>query len=99
MTNTSKCVYKHRQVCSYGFAHTQTQRHLVMAWLSVAHFCAPTWLLTGGRNMEGANSDMLLAVGDHMFWPPVSSHVRAQKKAELSQAITRWPCICVWANL
>ena len=46
------------------------------------------------------NSNMLLAVDDHMFWPPVSRHVGAQKKAELSQAIiTRCPCVGVWANL
>ena len=31
------------------------------------------------------NSDMLLAVGDHMFWPPVSSHVRAQKRRNLAR--------------
>ena len=35
--------------------------------------------------MEGANSDMLLYVGDHMFWPPVSSHVRAQKRRNLAR--------------
>ena len=43
-----------------------------MAWLSVAHFCAPTWLLTGGQNMNGPNSDMLLVcvgkpVGTHLL--------------------------------
>ena len=65
--NTSRCVYrpcnkiwhKSQQVylntgrCVSTVLPTHKQR--------VAHFCAPTWLLTGGQN-KGA-SDMLLVVG------------------------------------
>ena len=38
--------------------------------------------------MEGPNSDMMLAVGDHMFWPPVSSHVTAQKRRNLARPLS-----------
>ena len=53
-----------------------------MAWLSVAHFCAPN--MAAYRGPKHGGSDMLLGVNDHMFWPPVSSHVRAQKRQNLA---------------
>ena len=80
-----RCVYKHRQVCSYRFAqHTNTgapgdglAKCCPLLCSNMAAYRGPKHVIT--------NSDMLLAVGDHMFWPPVSSHVRAQKRRNLAR--------------